>query len=196
MHACLFSNLHVSLPFDNFTVGVLRALNVDPTQLHPNTWASIQAFSLICDVFRLSPTPSHFLSYYTSHPTKLALWHSLVGHSGNVLFGSFATSYKNLKEKFPKVFICPEGAKYFFDEVGRSKFPLSWTSKSTEFKEWSPPPLSTKEKEIYSPFDGFPCKLPMRKLVAVYTSPQCWEAFKGTIICLFSVDFGFFSLLG
>ena len=37
MYACLFSDLHVSLPFDIFTVGVLRALNVAPTQLHPNT---------------------------------------------------------------------------------------------------------------------------------------------------------------
>ena len=73
IYACLFSDLHVSLPFDNFAVGVLRALHVAPTQLHPNTWVSIQAFRLVCDVFRLSPTPSTFLSYYTSHPTKLAL---------------------------------------------------------------------------------------------------------------------------
>jgi len=70
MYACLFLDLHVSLPFDNFTVGVLWALNMAPTQLHPNTWASIQASRLICDVFCLSPSPSTFLSYYTSHPTS------------------------------------------------------------------------------------------------------------------------------
>jgi len=39
MYSCLFSDLHVYLPFDNFTMGVLKALNVAPTQLHPNTWA-------------------------------------------------------------------------------------------------------------------------------------------------------------
>ena len=74
MYSCLLSDLHVSLPFDNFMVGVLRALNVAPTQLHPNTWASIQAFRLICDVFRLSPTPSSFLSYYASYPVEPVSW--------------------------------------------------------------------------------------------------------------------------
>jgi len=96
-------------PFHLIISQWLWALNVAPTQLHPNTWKSIQAFCLIYDVFRLSPTPSTFLSYYTSHPTKLALWHSLVGRLGNVLFGSFTTSYKNFKEKFLKVFVRPEG---------------------------------------------------------------------------------------
>jgi len=37
MYTCFFSDLHVSLPFDTFTMGVLRALNVAPTQVHPNT---------------------------------------------------------------------------------------------------------------------------------------------------------------
>ena len=27
------------MPLDDFTMGVLRALNVAPTQLHPNNWA-------------------------------------------------------------------------------------------------------------------------------------------------------------
>ena len=31
MYTCLFSDLHVSLPFDKFTMGVLQALNVAPT---------------------------------------------------------------------------------------------------------------------------------------------------------------------
>ena len=34
MYSCLFSDLHISLPFDNFMMGVLKALNVAPTQLH------------------------------------------------------------------------------------------------------------------------------------------------------------------
>jgi len=195
MYACLFLDLYVSLPFDNFTMSVLRALHLAPTQLHPNTWVFVQAFRLVCDVFRLSPTPSTFLSYYTSHPAKLALWHLLVGRSGNVLFDSFSTSYKNFKEKFLMVFIRLEGVKYFFDEVGRSKFPLSWTSKLTEFKEWPRPPLSAEEKEIYSLFDGLPCKLRRRKLVAIYTSPQRWEAFEGMIFCLFSIGLGLFLCL-
>ena len=98
MYTCLFSDLHVSLPFDKFTMGVLRALNVAPTQIHPNTWAFIQTFRLLCDVMHLHPSPSSFLSYYTSHPTQPVSWHSLIGQSESVLFNSFAVSYKRFKE--------------------------------------------------------------------------------------------------
>jgi len=124
MYICLFSDLYVSLPFDKFTMGVLRALNVAPTQIHPNTWASLQAFHLLCDVMRLHPTPSSFLSYYTSHPAQPASWHSLVGRSRCVLFDSFAISYKRFKERFVKVIVRPEATTFFFDEAGRSRFPM------------------------------------------------------------------------
>jgi len=95
-----------------------------PTQLHPNTWASISAFRIICDVFRLSPTPSTFLNYHTFHPAKLVLWYSLIGRSGNVLFNSFATSYKNFKEKKIKVFSRSEGMKYFLMKPIDLSFPF------------------------------------------------------------------------
>ena len=71
-----FSDLYVSFPFDDFTMGVLQALNVAPSQIHPNTWASLQTFRLICDVYHLSPTPATFLSYYTSHPVEPVISHS------------------------------------------------------------------------------------------------------------------------
>ena len=37
MYMCHFSQLHVRLSLDDFSMGVLRALNVAPTQLHPNS---------------------------------------------------------------------------------------------------------------------------------------------------------------
>jgi len=45
MYSCLFSDLHVSLHFDNFTMVVLQTLNVGPTQLHPNTWRQSRPFA-------------------------------------------------------------------------------------------------------------------------------------------------------
>jgi len=39
MYMFHFSQLYVRLPFDDFTIGVLRLLNVAPTQLHLNSWA-------------------------------------------------------------------------------------------------------------------------------------------------------------
>ena len=69
VYSCLFSDLHIALPLDDFTMGVLRTLNVAHSQLHPKTWALLLTFRLICDIFCLSPTPTTFLSYYTSYPT-------------------------------------------------------------------------------------------------------------------------------
>jgi len=81
MYVFIFSDLHVSLPFDEFTMDVIWSLNVAPTQIHPNTWVSIQAFRLLGDALRLHPSPSSFLSYYTSHPAQPVSWHSLIGWS-------------------------------------------------------------------------------------------------------------------
>ena len=71
-------------------------------------------FALLCDVMRLHPTPSCFLSYYNSHPAKKAAWHSLASRPGSVLFDLFALSYKSFKERFVKVVIRPEAPSFFF----------------------------------------------------------------------------------
>jgi len=44
MYMCHFSQLHIRLPFDEFTMGVLQLLIVAHTELHPNSWAYLQAF--------------------------------------------------------------------------------------------------------------------------------------------------------
>ncbi len=194
MYVCFFSDLHVSLPFDKFTMGVLRALNVAPTQVHPNTWASLQAFRLLCDVMRLRPTPSSFLCYYGSHPGRLASWLSLAGRPGSVLFDPFAVSYKRFKERFVKVVIRPEATAFFFDRAGRSRFPLYWTSKPTEFKSW-PRPTEGEEVEILSFFDALPRKLPCRSLIGAYTETARWAAIRGMRLVLCCVGRCFLFLL-
>ncbi|QCE04051.1 hypothetical protein DEO72_LG8g2084 [Vigna unguiculata] len=65
MYMCHFSQLHVRLPLDDFTMGVLRALNVAPTQLHPNSWAYLQAFRILYGYFKVvvkEGGKSHFLN--------------------------------------------------------------------------------------------------------------------------------------
>lgn len=155
-----FSDLHVTLPFDDFTMGVHWTLNVTPSQLHPNTWASLQNFHLICNMFRLSPTPSTFLSNYISHPTNPVSWLLLISQPSNILFSPYTTSYKNFKGKFFKLFVEPKGSRLFFDETGRSNFPLYWTKNPTQFKEWPRSAPRAKELEIYSLFDNLPRRLP------------------------------------
>ena len=53
-------------------------LNPKAPKNHPNTWASLKTFQLICDMFCLCPTPSNFLHYYTSHSIDPVSWLSLI----------------------------------------------------------------------------------------------------------------------
>lgn len=56
VYSTLFRDLKVFLPFLDFQMGVLQEFNVAPTQLHPNGWAFMQAFSVACTALALTPT--------------------------------------------------------------------------------------------------------------------------------------------
>jgi len=100
MYACMFTKLHVRLPLDEFTMGVLRLLNVAPTQLHPNSWGSLQAFRLICKALYLTPTPESFLYFYVTRPRDPLSWVSLVGRAKISLLDGFTQSFKKFKDGF------------------------------------------------------------------------------------------------
>jgi len=118
MYSTLISNFHVCLPFDDFTIGVLRLLNVAPSQLHPNSWASLQAFRLICRVFHLRPSPQVFLVVSS-------------GSKHQCLLASYTQSFKRFKTSFFKVVIRSIRAGYFSFENGEPKFPFYWTKCKT-----------------------------------------------------------------
>jgi len=89
---------------------------------------------------------------------------------------------KNSKRYFLKFVFWPEATSYFFDETGRSRFPLYWTKKPRDFKEWPRPGGGIEELEILSLFDMLPRKLPMRKLVGVHAKSLRWAAIKGMLV--------------
>ena len=67
-----------------------------------------------------------------------------------------------------KVIIWLEATTYFFDEAGRSQFPLYWTSQPRDFKESSRPMRGADGLEILSLFDSLPRKIPTRRLIGAY----------------------------
>jgi len=104
----------------------------------------------------------------------------LVDWASGVLFKAFTTSYKNFKEKFFKVYMELASTRYFFDEVGQSRFPLFWTRKPTKIKDWSRSVNPSEgEREVFALFDSLPKKLPARPLMSLYTVTDHAEAFKG-----------------
>jgi len=136
MYATLMTDLHVCVPFDDFTMGVLRVLNVVPSQLHPNSWAALQAFRLVCRVLHLKPSPQVFLQYYSTRPGKLASWVSLVGQSHHCLLASYTQSFKRFKTGFFKVIIRSIGVEYFYFDDATPKLPFYLTKTPTTYRIW------------------------------------------------------------
>ncbi|QCD89722.1 hypothetical protein DEO72_LG4g668 [Vigna unguiculata] len=141
MYMCHFSQLHVRLPLDDFTMGVLRALNVAPTQLHPNSWAYLQAFRILCKSLYLEPTPYAFLYFYDTKPQRPATWLSLISRPSISRLDAFSQSFKHFKDGYFKV-VVKEGVEE----------------------------LSASDKEVVGVLLKFVDKLPTKGLVRVYNS--------------------------
>ena len=127
MYMCHFSQLHVRLPLDGFAMGVLHQLNVVPTQLHPNSWAYLQAFRVLCQSLYLQPSPHAFLYCYDIRPRQPTTWLSLVSRPSISRLDAFTQSFKHFKDGFFKVVVKEGGKLHFLNADGSTKFPFSWT---------------------------------------------------------------------
>jgi len=179
VYTTLFTDLRVTLLFDDFTMDVLRLLNLAPTQLHPNSWASLQAFRMVCQLFELTPRVEVFLFYYNTYPVSPISWVSLVSRPGSVRFTAFTTSYKNFKERYFKIFVGPDDREYFYNAEGGTKFPFHWTQNPTALTTSPRTALSVLDKAVMVVFDQLPHKLPTREIIALYASSDPWADFIG-----------------
>ncbi|QCD89940.1 hypothetical protein DEO72_LG4g892 [Vigna unguiculata] len=144
MYMCHFSQLHIRLPFDEFTMGVLRLLNVAPTQLHPNSWAYL--------------------------PKSPITWLLLISQPGLNKLEAFTQSFKHFKDGFFKVVVKPVGRSHFYTTDGNTKFSFFWTGNPWRYKVISREDLSVGEKEVVDTLMQFSDKIPTKGLVRVYNS--------------------------
>jgi len=170
MYMCHFSQLHVRSPLDDFTMGVLRALNVAPTQLHPNSWAYMQAFRVLCQSVYLQPSPYAFLYFYYTRPRQPTTWLSLISCPSISRLVAFSQSFKHFKDGYFKVVVKEEGKSHFLNADGNKKFPFSWTGTPSRYKDMGTDELSAGDKEVVETFMKFTDKLPIKGLVRVYNS--------------------------
>jgi len=168
MYMCHFSQLHVRLSLDDFIMGVLRVLNVAPTQLHPNSWAYLQAFRILCQSLYLEPTPYAFLYFYDTRPRRPATWLSLISRPSISRLDAFSQSFKHFKDGYFKVVVKDEGKAHFLNADGSTKFPFSWTSNPSRYKDIGMEELSAGDKEVVGMLLKFVDKLPTKGLVRVY----------------------------
>jgi len=185
MYSAFFTDVHVRLLLDEFTMRVLPILNVAPTQLHPNSWGYLQCFRLLCEMFDLIPSPQSFLHYYSARPSNLVRWVSLVSQSGGALFAPYTVSYKRFKTGFFRVAIEPAGRQYFYyGDI--PKFPFHWTSNPVHYLYWPRSSMTDEDQIIFNLFDRLPRRLPTRKILKLYLCSQRWVDLSGMCVLMFS----------
>ena len=82
-----------------------------------------------------------------------------------------------------KVIVRLKATSYFFDEDGRSQFPLYWTSQPRDFKEWPMPMGGADELEILLLFDALSRKLPIWRFISAYAESAQWAVVKVMRLC-------------
>ena len=168
VYACLFHDLGLTVSFANWQMVVLRKIQCAPTQIHPNAWASMQAFEVLCRAAGLTATMPLFLHFYKTRLT-----------ANKSLFTLYLASYKGFKIGFFKVAIPDQGRKYIFDEEGRLKFPLYWTVFPPPTDPWAKDRLTPAERADLAVLKTLPDKIPPIPLIQCLRSPDLPRAVYG-----------------
>jgi len=144
MYQTVFKRVGVRLPFTPFERELLTEINTAPVQLHPNSWAFVRGFQILCGHLGILPSVDVFLHFFEVKKQGKSLWVSFSGIAGRIILSLFQNSYKNWKGKLFRV--C--NAKH--DPTALDGFPLYWTE--------HPKLLRAKALDELSPADREVCK--------------------------------------
>jgi len=79
IYLTIFRRLGLRLPLTPFERTLLTEVNIAPAQLHPNSWAFVRAFVILCYSLGLTPSVDTFIySFEVQDPGK-KLWVSFNG---------------------------------------------------------------------------------------------------------------------
>jgi len=145
------------LPLTRFEQALLTKINVAYAQLHPNSWAFVRAFTILCNHIGHTPLMDVFLHFLEAKSAGKKLWVSFTGVARRVLLTLFQQSYKGFKGKFFKV-CCSTHDPTLLDG-----FPLYWVKK-LKFKK-------PRGVEKLTPFDRKLCQL-LSSLRVVFNTAQ------------------------
>ncbi|RDX86907.1 hypothetical protein CR513_31695, partial [Mucuna pruriens] len=147
--------LGIKLPFTSFERSVLRALNVAPTQLHPNSWGFVRAFELICEDLGRAPSLGVFFWFFSLRKSAKVGWTSLSSRPKRKLLKPFLESFKVFKDRFFKVGRGAGGPSILVDNSGDPYFPLYWTPQPAVSVTVAEKDLEEWEKEFVAELHGF-----------------------------------------
>ena len=105
MYRCLFEVFGLILPLNTFhQCALLEHLNVVPSQLHPNSWAMVRAFEVLCPFFNIRPSVSMFLYFFQMKLSGKIGWVSL-NNVSKKLFEFDLNMFCRFKDRFFKVLL-------------------------------------------------------------------------------------------
>ena len=64
MYSTVFKRLKLRLPLTGFEHALLTEVNVAPAPLHPNSWAFVTTFAILCSHFGRTPSMNVFLYFF------------------------------------------------------------------------------------------------------------------------------------
>ncbi|MCH80669.1 hypothetical protein A2U01_0001441 [Trifolium medium] len=147
--------LNIWLPFTPFEAEMLKVLNVAPTQLHPNSWAFVKAFEVMCLGFELEPSIGVFFSFYHIKNLKPQALVSLSSQPNRRLLSLYASNFKNFKNSFFRVRCGDQFPDLMYDEVEDPLFPFYWTNNPRLIKGAVFEALSDFEQDTVSFLDSY-----------------------------------------
>ncbi|AES76998.2 hypothetical protein MTR_6g090350 [Medicago truncatula] len=129
MYGAVLEEFGVKIPFTLFEMDVLRLLNVAPTQIHPNSWAFIRGFEILCDALDMIPSAGVFFCFYGTKGVDKGSWVPISAHPGKALFPAFASNFKrDWKKSFLRVQSSEDSLVSVASVRGELRFPLGWTA--------------------------------------------------------------------
>jgi len=94
LYQTVFKRTGLRLPFTSFERELLTEINIAPAQVHPNSWAFIRAFEILCGYLGILPSVDVFLHFFEVKKQGKSLWVSFSGVAGRILLTLFQNSYK------------------------------------------------------------------------------------------------------
>jgi len=160
MYQTVFKCVGVRLPFTPFERELLTEINTAPAQLHPNSWAFVRGFQILCGHLGILPSVDVFLHFFEVKKQGKSFWVSFSEIAGRILLSLFQNSYKNWKGKFFRV--C--SAKH--DPTALDGFPLYWTEHPKLLRAKALDELSPADREVCKALVGLGIVFDTLKLIA------------------------------
>jgi len=123
VYATVFKKVRLRLPFTCFERELVTELDIAPAQLHPNSWAFVRAYQIICAHLGHPASIDVFLFLFEAKKPGDRLWVSLNGIAGRSIISIFQQFYKDWKGKFVRV------CRHDRDPTLLDGFPLYWVNK-------------------------------------------------------------------